>query len=74
MKALSKNLILPQRSPTRKNNDEYNLNVTNLFKVNKEKVFATLEAGQGRLEIRTEGVFLIFSSQSDKKNFFSGLC
>jgi hypothetical protein len=74
MKPFSKDQKSPQISRRRENGDEYNLNVTDFLKKDKEKVFTTLAAGSGRLEIRAEGAFLVFSSKNDKKNFCSGLC
>jgi hypothetical protein len=74
MKVFSKDQKSPQISRRSEYGDEFSLNVTDLLKKDKKKVFATLEAGRGKLEIRTEGVFLVFSSKNDKENFFSGLC
>ncbi len=73
MKAISKDHKLPQISRRRENGDDYNLNVTDFLKKDKEKVFTTLVTGSGRLEIRAEGAFLVFSSKNDKKHFCSEL-
>jgi len=74
MKTYFKDQKSPRISRRREYGDEYNLNVTDLVKKDKKKVFSALEAGSGKLEIRTEGVFLVFSSKNDRDNFFSGLC
>jgi len=70
MKAFSNDQKSPQISGRREYVDDYNFNVTDLLNKDKKKVFAALEAGRGKLEIRTEGVFLVFSSKNDKENFF----